>query len=305
MSLGGAMFSFDKLNKALGTIGRVPLIAEIMVSRWAYEGLMVNQFVNNKYERIYYDLDKQKSTANFKQVYYLPELEDCINENVELLEEEKNDSIIDIMKANFALLKNEMTKESKRLPEYAFEDYELLKIKNFNEDAADDLLDHIDKWSMKYSEIFNKADKRREETIRHYDKKKYKGYNRQLRHDNHNEKLHDIVINRYEKNKIWRHGDNLIQQYEPIFWIPDNFSLVGIRSHFYAPKKVFLGNYYDTFWFNLIIIWIMSIALYVPLYYDHLKKLITFIGAIDLTKYKIKKNISLRKKRKKEKRKNK
>jgi len=286
MALGGAMFSFDKLNRVLGTVGRVPLIAEVMASRWAYESLMVNQFVNNRYEKIYYDLDKQKSTANFKQVYYLPELEEKVEENLELLDEEKSDSINKIMQSNFDLLINEMAKESKRVPSLAFEDYELLKIDNFDEDAAEDLLNHIEKWSVHYNKIFNKANKRREKIIAYLDGKNYKGYNRQLRHDNHNEKLHDIVINRYEKNKIWRHKNDLIQQYEPIFWIPDNFSLIGIRSHFYAPKKVFLGNYYDTFWFDLIIIWLMSILLYVPLYYDHLKKIISFVSDIDFPKFK-------------------
>ncbi|MBN1251117.1 MAG: ATP-binding cassette domain-containing protein [Bacteroidales bacterium] len=289
MSLGGAMFSFDKLNRVLGTVGRVPLIAEFMVSRWAYESLMVNQFVNNKFEKIYYDLDKQKSTANFKQVYYLPELEEYVNENLDLLDEEKSDSIIKIMQSNFDLLINEMTKESKRVPSLAFEDFELLTLKNFDDDAAQEIIEQIDKWSRYYGKVYNKADKRKQKTILYFDDKEA-GSNRQKRHDYHNEKLHDIVINTYEKNKIWRYKNSLIQQYEPIFWTPDNFDLIGFRAHFYAPKKVLFGKYFDTFWFDLVIIWIMSILLYIPLYYDHLKKIINFFSSIDFSKFKIKRN---------------
>ncbi len=37
MSLGGAMFSFDKLNRKIGSVDKVPLIAEFMTSRWGYE----------------------------------------------------------------------------------------------------------------------------------------------------------------------------------------------------------------------------------------------------------------------------
>jgi len=67
--------------------------------------------------------------------------------------------------------------------------------------------------------------------------------------------------------------------------LPDNFSRIGIRAHFYAPKKLFFGKYYDTFWFDLTIIWLMSFLLYIPLYYNHLRKLIEFFGKIDLAKY--------------------
>jgi len=41
MILGGAMFSFDKLNRTIGTVEKVPLVAEFMASKWAYEALMV------------------------------------------------------------------------------------------------------------------------------------------------------------------------------------------------------------------------------------------------------------------------
>ena len=35
MVLGGAMFSFEKLNKLINTVGKVPWVAEFMASRWA------------------------------------------------------------------------------------------------------------------------------------------------------------------------------------------------------------------------------------------------------------------------------
>ena len=108
---------------------------------------------------------------------------------------------------------------------------------------------------------------------------------RRLRHKYHNEKLEDIVTNTYEKNKILRDKDNLIQQYQPIYFIPDNFSTVGIRAHFYAPKKLFFGRYYDTFWFDVIMIWVMSFLLYIPLYYNQLRKLLEFFGAINWSKF--------------------
>ncbi|NPA67560.1 MAG: hypothetical protein GXO50_03015, partial [Chlorobi bacterium] len=56
------------------------------------------------------------------------------------------------------------------------------------------------------------------------------------------------------------------------------------RSHFYAPHKYFMGKTYDTFWFNLFVIWAMSVLLYIPLYYDHLRKIIEFFGNVKFSK---------------------
>ncbi|MCK7535167.1 MAG: ABC transporter permease [Marinilabiliales bacterium] len=41
MILSGAMFSFDKLNRNVSRVDKVPVIAEFMVTKWSYEALMV------------------------------------------------------------------------------------------------------------------------------------------------------------------------------------------------------------------------------------------------------------------------
>jgi ABC-type multidrug transport system ATPase subunit len=277
MALGGAMFSFDKLNRVLGTVGKVPLIAEFMASRWAYESLMVNQFVNNRYQKLVYEFDKDKANANYKQVYYYPELRNVVSESLELIEEADKDSVKQILNDNFALLKNELHKESLRIPETPFKDNELLTIEGFNEESADKIYNHIKTLDNYYSKIFNKADDKQQKVINFLDEKK-PGYTRKLRHNYHNEKLQDIVWNAYEKNQILRYNDNLVRQYRPIYHEPDNFEVLAFRTHFYAPRKFIFGKYISTFWVNVVFIWIMSVLLYIPLYYDHLEKLINFAG---------------------------
>ena len=58
MILSGLLFSFDKLNDIISTKGKVPIVADLMASRWAYEAIVVDQFRNNTYEKPYYDLEK-------------------------------------------------------------------------------------------------------------------------------------------------------------------------------------------------------------------------------------------------------
>jgi ABC transport system ATP-binding/permease protein len=282
MALGGAMFSFDKLNRILGTVGKVPMIAEFMVSRWAYEGLMVNQFVNNRYQQKFYKFEKATTNATYKQIYYYPELKNIIGENLEMIEEPLTDSLKHIINDNFALVKNELRKESLRLPNFAFKDYDLLNLNNFNEEAADKLYAYLDELMLYQGKISTKNENDKEFLINSAEEKVH-GSTRELRHNYHNEKLQDVVWNAYEKHNILRYEDNLIRQYRPIYYEPDNFDSFTLRTQFYAPRKFLFGKYYSTFWVNIIIIWIMSILLYFPLYFDHLKKIINFTGSIRWT----------------------
>ena len=98
--------------------------------------------------------------------------------------------------------------------------------------------------------------------------------------------MQDIVTNVYEKNKIIRYKNRLIQQADPVFLDADNSGFFGFRSHFYAPRKWFCGRYYDTFSFNIVILWLFSLVCYVTLYFDVLKKLVEWGGNISLKGYK-------------------
>ncbi len=330
MALGGAMFSFNKLNRLIGSVDKVPLIADVMVSRWAYEALMVEQFKENKFEKQYFIYNQIKSTANFKQDKLIPKLSESI-ESFEILQDEINDkvgdkdSIIEIQKMELALLRNEISKENKEifkiiktLKKYKtgqgvkqipfdvyYNNFDVLKadnatlkdslvipenlinslnIKDYDiEEHGYILLDKLEIWKKFYLAIYSSANELKEELIEFQDKRK-PNYYVQFRNKFHNEHLDDIVRNIYEKNKILRFKDKLIRQEEPIYLEPDATNFIGIRAHFYSPNKYFMGKFYGTFWFNVLFIWAMSLLLYIPLYYDHLRKLIDFFGNISFKK---------------------
>ena len=93
MALGGAMFNFDKINRIFGGgNGNTPEIADLMASRWAYEALAVTQFKNSRYEQNFFDIEQIESSANYQQVYYIPELHKIINESVLLLKDDNASS---------------------------------------------------------------------------------------------------------------------------------------------------------------------------------------------------------------------
>ncbi|MEQ9415221.1 MAG: ATP-binding cassette domain-containing protein, partial [Cyclobacteriaceae bacterium] len=74
MILSGVLFSFDKLHTAISNKEKVPFVADLMVSRWAYEALAVHQFVNNDYEKAFYPYEKEASIADYKSAYLADEL---------------------------------------------------------------------------------------------------------------------------------------------------------------------------------------------------------------------------------------
>lgn len=279
MSLGGAMFSFSKLNRNIGSVDKVPVIAEFMQSRWVYEALMVHQFKNNKFESYFFELDKDISTADYMQVHWIPEIEDKVNEIIDGIdlvyfdpENANTDSIDSMTVDNLALISNEISKElNKTSDKIPFKYLNDLTFDKIDEDVCDETVDYLEKLNEYYGSINFQKDSEKE-AIKNAWAAKHPGIYIKMRNKYENEHLKDIVTNTYEKYKILRYKDKLVRQAEPIFQDPDNTNFIGFRAHFYAPRKYFLGKYYDTFWFNMAVIWFMTILLYPPLYFGHLKK---------------------------------
>jgi len=73
-------------------------------------------------------------------------------------------------------------------------------------------------------------------------------------------------------NKILEEKGMLIQHADPVFLDPI-YSDLG-NAQFFAPRKKILGNYYNTFWVNILVIWMMSLGLMFTLYYNVLRKII-------------------------------
>jgi hypothetical protein len=46
-------------------------------------------------------------------------------------------------------------------------------------------------------------------------------------------------------------------------------------SHFYAPLKRIGSLQIDTFWFNILVLWFVTLLFYLALYYNLLQKLLT------------------------------
>jgi ABC-type multidrug transport system ATPase subunit len=274
MVLSGAMFSFDKLNRSIGSVGKVPWIAEIMPTKWSYEALMVHQFKSNRFQRSFYNVKKEESVADFKQVYLLPEL----NKRLEFVYEEFQSAGQVINTTNdLKLIKNELRKENVLVPGIPFDRIDDLIPEKFDSELFDELKLHLAKLHDYYSREFVMASTQLDNMIISYMEQEPGLYNRN-KDMYHNENLEEQVRKVFEKNKMVEYKNELIQQIDPIYRDPFPEHLLSFRSHFFAPQKYFLGSYIDTYWFNMGFIWFLTLIFYITLYFYLLKKLVELPG---------------------------
>jgi len=96
-----------------------------------------------------------------------------------------------------------------------------------------------------------------------------------LESDYYNNWLASFILNRGAVDMYIEKPKRIIRKFEPGFMAP---TANNGRAHFCAPFKILGNTEIDTFWFNLAVIWIVSILLYIALYFNFLQKLVSGFG---------------------------
>jgi ABC-type multidrug transport system ATPase subunit len=274
--LSGVIVKFNKLNPTLTSQNIVPFSGEIMTSRWAFEALAVNQFKANKFERNFYNYDRSQSTASYKKNYWLPELTPRVDD----AEFAQKNGDRKALESDLSLLHTEVAKETKRNKNVKFDMLDKLTLAGFNADVAASLREYFNHISTYYMRRYNQEDDKKNAAIMNMNKDSVARLAfLKLKNDYYNEALADMVLNKNDlSKKVLEIDGELIQRLEPIYMEPsNNFG----RAHFFAPKKIFLGKSFDTFWYNVYVIWSMSLVLGLTLYFDLLKKLVTLLESVN------------------------
>jgi ABC transport system ATP-binding/permease protein len=265
MVLSGAMFSFEKLNRSITSVNKVPVIAEVMPTKWAYEALMVKQFKDNRFQGNFFEIDREISRTNFKTAWYIPELE---NRLARINEAYRESGSAEQQAGALAVLRNEILREQDSLSSFAFT-REMFEPEKYSDEFSSRINLFLTELNNFYLKQYMASNRIRQGQLNQIMKERKELYYEMLnRH--HNESVADRVKNIYERNKIVESGGRLYQQSDPIYLLPET-----TRSHFYAPVKVLFGKYFDTYWFNIIVIWLGSLILYFVLYFDLLRKLLS------------------------------
>ena len=277
MILSGLLFPFDKLNNSISKRGEVPLVADMMTSRWAYEAMATYQFKNNLYNMPAFYFEQKARTADFKSNY----LVDKLNETLTFIRnnhQSQEDSLQQLVQQKVQLLKNEINKESFK---EGLENIDLAQLQatGFTEEKAQQLELYFDNIRSHYLEVYQLAETKLEELpiLRAsmepgFDVNTYKNLY-------FNESLSDLVRNVGTEDRIIESNGEFVPLIDPVYQIPDTPShALDYRSHFFAPQKHFLGMYFDTYFFNIIVIWLMTAFLYCTLYMEVLRKFLNLFS---------------------------
>lgn len=262
----GVIVKYDKLHPALSDATKVPLIGNITVARWAYEALAVEQSVNNKLENYFFETKVQTTANSWKKDYWVPQLK----ENLETLRNSNAGEQDEAIENSKALLVSEIQREEKK-----WQDLRCVScIENLNEfrsgytDAA--LLDPIENFLsiIKLQSIrdLNEGNKAIDKIIDSIGIEKY----REMRDQFTNESLNEIVTNSLEENKLIISHNRIFRNDDPVYHLPSDQSF--FNAQFYAPYKYAGNKRIKTLTANLLVIWTMSILMYLVLYFDLLRK---------------------------------
>jgi ABC-type multidrug transport system ATPase subunit len=272
----GVMVKFDKLHLSANSNHEfVPVIGDLMAARWSFEALAVRQFKDNEYEKHFFKANMDES----QDIYYATFL--------------INDKLINDLKAcmyykDSVDFRDEVGKRLGRLNYHIEELAGLaqvypgqwksnLNIKNFNTETGKKTLIYLDSLKRRFISLKKEATARTNTISQSLINAIGRNQLVILRENYENKRLNSLVLDEETIKKIFETPGRFIQKYNPGYM--KSTSKVG-RAHFFAPYKK-LGNFeIDTYWFNLSILWIVSIILYIALYYNLLRKLINYFGTI-------------------------
>ena len=204
------------------------------------------------------------------------------------------DSEESVSKDDLELLRNEIKREHQsRFMQYhnhRFNNIDKLTLEELDYSILEELTRFLNKIHDNYRSQFNNVNQAIDERIQERTRtpEKQAEY-QQLKNDYHNAYLETFTKNVMAPLPLVRIDNRLVQKRDPVYLDPQDQRLLNFRSHFLAPRKHFAGTLYDTFYFNLSILWIFTILLYIALYYQLLPKFIFFAeNATPLLNQKIK-----------------
>ena len=247
--LCGLVVSFTDLAPK-STTGNVPLIGDIIPSRWSYEALAVTSFTDNQYEKNFFETDKEKYETQFYNVGFLYELQSQLKtmQDEQIHGKEVKPEHIEIIRTNLPII-TEFCGMEPYQGDYSYE-----SLDNYMKEAENIL-------AKRSNQITLKADAQISSFIRENGKETLL----QLKRNNYNLKLEDCVVGADQKRMLDVVDNHIVPRTGLVFLTPQN--QMG-RAPFYSSEKIIGSWHVKTLWFNMTILLLMSVIMIILLLTD-------------------------------------
>ncbi len=263
--LSGVLVKFEKLNQDISSPIEIPFYGELITARWGYEALATEQFINNKYERRFYEFDKSMSSSKFMKDYWYSKLKGNLDRIRTELEQGKRDEDFN---DDLLLVSNEINKETRMMPGIKFDKAGLLTPEKITPEIAVSAVDYIETVKNHFIILYNKANSLKDSLMTSMEVADKAAF-RKLKSDYSNTSLEENVTAKNETQKTIDFKGQLYRKLDPIYMDPEH---KFIKAHFYSPTKQMFGIFISTYKVNVAVIWSMTIALYIILYFRLFRK---------------------------------
>lgn len=247
--LCGVVVDFSDLSPR-STTGNVPVIGNLIPSRWAYEALAISQFKDNEHSRQLFDTQKEKFESQYYHNVYLYE----VQSQLEMLnDEQKQGKTVDPLHMDVIRKALPTIAEVSGMKPYSG-NYDYASLRRYTDEADDRIADVSNRATLAEDRIVAQR-------LREIGKEQFK----QIKRDRYNLQLENFVVKADTK-----HTHDIIDGY-----IVPRIGYVYLtprtncgNAPFYSSVKVVAGHPFSTLWFNVTILLLYSCLLAIFLYND-------------------------------------
>ncbi|HCY01357.1 MAG TPA: ABC transporter, partial [Bacteroidales bacterium] len=198
--LSGTVVQFDNLHPSITNRVYVPVVGDVMVSRWAYEALAVEQFKKNKFNTHFFDYEQQVSNSHFIVAFLVPRLQNLVDECVRIYNRDELQLVR--YKRNLKIISNELIQLSLQKNAPPFEYIGNLNPNDFSEQIAEEVTGYLIFMRIMYNGIADAARQKKDSVYNSMIDKIGSDAVFALRQDNNNKALSDWVLNNNEVTKF-------------------------------------------------------------------------------------------------------
>jgi len=264
----GVMIPFDRLNNLYNHPEYVPIIGELMPSRWAYEAVAVHQFKGNRFTREFFEFDQDINNTSY-QAFRVQQIESRLD-NINY--KSSGGNVPESCEADLNLVQNELNELSRMGLVTSFGSPEGFTPSGFNEMVYVTAIDSLKRTNQIFSWQNSKAGLLKEQHVSTM-LEVWNGKDNfvEMKRRYTNKKLEDLLANKHQIVTVW--NNRLVRKIAPIYQEPQ--SRIA-RAHLFSPHKRVGSLSFDTYWFNLVVIWLSAIVLYFTLVYDLLRRIVNW-----------------------------
>ncbi|HOF75181.1 MAG TPA: ABC transporter permease, partial [Bacteroidales bacterium] len=253
--LCGLVVKFDDLTPGSKT-GNVPVIGEVIPSRWAFEALAVSSYMYNPYMKNFFEEEKEKFRAQYYRLGFLEELQS----QMETVQDE-------FLKSGNADQQRLRVIET-GLPGLA-RITELEPFAHWTNTWSETLYQDLDSYFIQADKVLSRRSLMYTQAIDKINKELLDELGKEglltLKKDNHNLFLQDLVLNTSVTNMYRLVDDVIVPKVGYIYLEP---STRNGRAPFYSHVKILGSLKISTLWYNLAVLGLMAVLTSLALFFE-------------------------------------